>query len=242
MFICTRFPSSQVPELGFKFRFVWLRNSLFVCLFVCFFLSFFLDPKGFIYLFIKYNLSSNWFPYNTQGSSQQVPSWMPITHLPLSPSHQPSVCSQYLRIFYGLLPSLSVIFSPLLLPHGLLLSFSRSTYEWKPKETHSFNARAENLKLPVMDIITNAGSIHQALTICQELYNSVSMVTHWLLLQLHELCKILSLMLQMRTPSWKTLVYYLPYLTELRIDGDWIQPGSLAWGSPNLTLIEYSWK
>ena len=67
----------------------------------------------FIYLFtyLILNLLLNWFPYSTQCSSQQVPSSLPITHFPLSPTHhQPAVCSQYLRISYGLLPSLSVTF------------------------------------------------------------------------------------------------------------------------------------
>ena len=51
--------------------------------------------------------------YNTQCSSQQVPSLMPITHPPLLLTpHQPSVCSQPLRVSYGLPPSLSVTFFP----------------------------------------------------------------------------------------------------------------------------------
>ena len=51
--------------------------------------------------------------YHTQCSSQQVPSSMPIIHFPFSPiPHQPSVCSQYLRVSYGLPPSLSVTFFP----------------------------------------------------------------------------------------------------------------------------------
>ena len=56
-----------------------------------------------LYLFfnIKYNLLSNWFPYNTQRSSQQVPSSMPITHFPLSPTAHPPSVSQYLRVSYG---------------------------------------------------------------------------------------------------------------------------------------------
>ena len=85
----------------------------------------------YFYFCIKYNLLSNWFPYNTQCSSQQVPS-MPITHFPLSPTpHQPSVCSQYLRVPYGLPPLSVTFFPPLPLPTGLLLSFSGPTYEWK---------------------------------------------------------------------------------------------------------------
>ena len=48
--------------------------------------------------------------YDTQGSSQQVPSLMPITHLAHppcpSPVQQPSGCSLYLRVSYGLSPSL----------------------------------------------------------------------------------------------------------------------------------------
>ena len=70
--------------------------------------------------------------YDTQCSSQQVPSSMPITHFPLSlapPCHQ--VCSLYLRVSSGLPPSLFVTIFPLPLPHGLLLTFSRSTYEWE---------------------------------------------------------------------------------------------------------------
>ena len=70
------------------------------------------------YLFLKiifliWNLLSHWFPYNTQCSSQQVPSSIAITHPPLPPTpHQPSVCSQFLRISSGLPPSLSVNFPP----------------------------------------------------------------------------------------------------------------------------------
>ena len=64
---------------------------------------------GFFYF--KYNLLSNWFLYNTQCSSLQVPSSMPIIHFLLSLTpHQPSVCPQYLRVSYGLPPSLSVAF------------------------------------------------------------------------------------------------------------------------------------
>ena len=48
----------------------------------------------FFFFFFKYNLSTNWFPYNTQGSSQQVPSSMPITHFPLPPS-PPSTLSLF---------------------------------------------------------------------------------------------------------------------------------------------------
>ena len=40
------------------------------------------------YFYIKYNLLSNWFPYNTPCTSQQVPSSIPITHPP--PLHSPS--------------------------------------------------------------------------------------------------------------------------------------------------------
>ena len=69
---------------------------------------------------------SNWFPYNTQCSSQQMPSSMPITHFPLSPNpHQPSVFSQYLRVFYGLPPSLSVTFFPPSPPHWSSVKFLR---------------------------------------------------------------------------------------------------------------------
>ena len=54
---------------------------------------------------------------NTQCSSQQVPSSMPITHFPLSPLHPPSVCFLYLRVSYGLPSSLfETIFSPSLPP------------------------------------------------------------------------------------------------------------------------------
>ena len=44
-------------------------------------------------IFLIYNLLSDWFPYNTQCSSQQVHSWMPITHFPLSP--QPPINPQF---------------------------------------------------------------------------------------------------------------------------------------------------
>ena len=57
---------------------------------------------------------SNWFPYNTQCSSQKVPSSISITHPPLPPTppppHQPSVCSQFLRVSYALALSLSMHF------------------------------------------------------------------------------------------------------------------------------------
>ena len=39
------------------------------------------------FFFIKYNLLSNWLPHSTQCSSQQVPSSLPIPHLPLPPIH-----------------------------------------------------------------------------------------------------------------------------------------------------------
>ena len=71
-------------------------------------------------------------PCNTQCSSQQVPSSMPIPHSPPSPTpHLPSVCSLYLRVSYALPPSLSVCiyFFPSPFPHGLRLCFSSSTYE-----------------------------------------------------------------------------------------------------------------
>ena len=45
-------------------------HSFFVCLFVL--------------IFFKYNLLPNWLTYNTQCSSQQVPSSVPIIHFPLS--------------------------------------------------------------------------------------------------------------------------------------------------------------
>ena len=62
--------------------------------------------------------------------------WPPLCPSPLflSPPipHQPSDCSLYLRISYSLSSSLSVtIFFPLPFPQGLLLSFSRCTYERK---------------------------------------------------------------------------------------------------------------
>ena len=63
------------------------------------------------HLFLIWNLLSNWFPYNTQCSSQQLPSSMNITHFPLLPTpHQPSVYSQFLRVSYGLPPSLTNFF------------------------------------------------------------------------------------------------------------------------------------
>ena len=50
-----------------------------------------------------WNLLSNWFPYNTQCSSQKVPSSIPIPHPPRPPTpHQPSVCSQFLTVSYAL--------------------------------------------------------------------------------------------------------------------------------------------
>ena len=60
--------------------------------------------------------------YNTQCSSQQVPSWRPITHFPLSPASPSTLSLLYLRVSYSLSPSFSVCnyFSPLSFPHGLL--------------------------------------------------------------------------------------------------------------------------
>ena len=58
----------------------------------------------------------------------QCPS--PILLFP-PPLHEPSVCSLYLRVSYGLPPSLFETIFPLIFPHVLLLSFSKSTYEWK---------------------------------------------------------------------------------------------------------------
>ena len=56
-----------------------------------------------LFFFNIWSLLSNWFPYNTQCSSQKVPSSMPITHPLLPPTpHQPSVCSQFLRVSYAL--------------------------------------------------------------------------------------------------------------------------------------------
>ena len=69
--------------------------------------------------------------YNTLCSSQQVPSSMPITHFPPSP---PSTL-RFFSVFKTLLgfASLSIwnYFFHLPFPHGLLLSFPNSTYEWK---------------------------------------------------------------------------------------------------------------
>ena len=68
--------------------------------------------------------------YNTQCSSQQVPSSMPITYFPLlPPHHQLSVCSLYLRVSYSLPPSLFETIFSFPFPQRLLFSFSRSTYE-----------------------------------------------------------------------------------------------------------------
>ena len=54
-------------------------------------------------------------------------------HPPSPPSHphQPLVCSQYLRVSYGLPPSISVTFFSLPLPHGLML-FLRIHIRVKP--------------------------------------------------------------------------------------------------------------
>ena len=61
-------------------------------------------PMIILFFFLIWNLLSNWFPYNTQCSSQQVPSSIPITHPRLPPTpHQPSVCSQFLRVSFVLL-------------------------------------------------------------------------------------------------------------------------------------------
>ena len=64
------------------------------------------------FLIIKYNLLSNWFPFNTQCSSNRCPPQCPSPTFPSPHPHQPSVCSQYLRVSYGLPPSLSVTFFP----------------------------------------------------------------------------------------------------------------------------------
>ncbi|XP_049486074.1 polycomb group RING finger protein 3 isoform X1 [Panthera uncia] len=70
--------------------------------------------------------------YNTQCSSQ-VPSSMPSPVFPscppLYPHHQPSVCSLYSGVFYGLPPSLFITYFSVPFSNGLLLSFSNSTYE-----------------------------------------------------------------------------------------------------------------
>ena len=70
----------------------------------------------FIYLFFTiflniWNLLSNWFPYNSQCSSQKMPFSIPIIHPPLPPTpHQPSVSSQFLSVSYALALSHSNLF------------------------------------------------------------------------------------------------------------------------------------
>ena len=50
-----------------------------------------IESCEFLFFFLIWNLLSSWFPYNTQCSSQQAPSSMPITHFPLPPTpHQES--------------------------------------------------------------------------------------------------------------------------------------------------------
>ena len=69
---------------------------------------------------------------NTQCSSQQVPSSMPITHFPHLPSSPPPSTLSLFSIFKSLLwfASLSVfILFFLPFPYGHLLSFSNSTYK-----------------------------------------------------------------------------------------------------------------
>ena len=98
--------------------------------------SSFYRPNNTLLLFIYttfsffLNLLSNWFPYNTQCSSQQVPSSMPITLFPLSPT--PSTLSLF-SVFKSLLwfascPVFILFF--LSFPYDHLLNFSPSTYEW----------------------------------------------------------------------------------------------------------------
>ena len=92
--------------------------SVFIFLFILFILSFFQYMKFMV----------KWFAYNTQCSSQKVPSSIPITHPPLPPTpHQPSVCSQFLRVSYAFVLFHSKLFFSLPFPHGFLLSFSGST-------------------------------------------------------------------------------------------------------------------
>ena len=72
------------------------------------------NMPSFFFPFFFNNLSSNWFPYNTQRSSQQMPSSVPITHFPLPPTpphHQPSVCSQYFFLFIILVLTFGVCHS-----------------------------------------------------------------------------------------------------------------------------------
>ena len=61
--------------------------------------------------------------YNTQSSSQQVSSLMPLAHLAHPPTHHPSsnpVCSPYLRVSYVLSPCFYVVFAPLPLCSSVL--------------------------------------------------------------------------------------------------------------------------
>ena len=99
------------------------------------------NPCLFFFHILCYLLIFLFFIYIVKLVSIQHPVLIPTGallnayHPPSPPSQppgllQPSVCSQYLRISYGLPPSLSVTFSPLPLPAVLLLSFSGSTYEW----------------------------------------------------------------------------------------------------------------
>ena len=69
--------------------------------------------------------------YNTQCSSQWVSSLMPITHLTHLPLQQSSVCSLYLRVSYGLLPSM------------FFKIFLMFTYLWERENAHTSGLRAE---------------------------------------------------------------------------------------------------
>ena len=60
--------------------------------------------------------------YNPQCSSQQVPSLMPITHLAHLPPSTTLRCSLYLRVSYGLPPSLFLSYFFLPFPCGHLNS------------------------------------------------------------------------------------------------------------------------
>ena len=119
---------------------VAFRISFEVC--QCYYRCYYSNSLLILFLFFKYNLLSSWLTYsvysvllvlgvdsrdssltyNTQCSSQQVPSSMPITHFP-SPLHPPppQLTLSLFFVFkrpYGLPPSLSVCncFSPSLPP------------------------------------------------------------------------------------------------------------------------------
>ena len=100
-------PLLNILGLSFSLASGMLWDVCFCALISYFFSSF----------FIKYNLLSNWFPYNTQCSPQQVPSSMSITHFPLSPTPLSLFSVSTSLLWFASLPFCNFFSLPL--PHGL---------------------------------------------------------------------------------------------------------------------------